>query len=345
MLKDITIQNFRGINELTVEDFGRVNLLVGGNNGGKTSVLEAVLLVAHPEFRVFPFLLNARRRRRFTFVDFLETQKLDKEDWHYLTDLFQNTEHPIKIKATIQQESRELELSLAYTEGLKGQDISRLDTSYSINGETHTNSIRRGQDLPPAKKPKYEIILDIVSPYFSKELKDYLSEVQNTPNRLQTLIVLLRQAFPSLSTLEDLRLNFDGMIMCNLGANQLFNLSAMGDGFISALSILLSLMTTPNGITLIDEIDTGLHYSVMVDMWKAVLLTAKENNTQIFTTTHSDECITALSKAYDAVWKDKEEDEIRLYRIQKNETGSKTRAVPYSGEDIKTNIANHWEVR
>lgn len=41
--KNITISNFRGIDHLTMENFARVNILVGQNNCGKSTVLEALL--------------------------------------------------------------------------------------------------------------------------------------------------------------------------------------------------------------------------------------------------------------------------------------------------------------
>lgn len=43
------IQSFRGLRDLQLEACGPVNLLVGGNNSGKTSILEALLLLASPE--------------------------------------------------------------------------------------------------------------------------------------------------------------------------------------------------------------------------------------------------------------------------------------------------------
>ena len=45
MYESIRIQNFRGLKDLTIENLGRVNLLVGANNVGKTSVLEALRLL------------------------------------------------------------------------------------------------------------------------------------------------------------------------------------------------------------------------------------------------------------------------------------------------------------
>lgn len=44
--KDITIDNFRGIDHLEVKEFAPINIFVGGNNAGKTSILEAILLLS-----------------------------------------------------------------------------------------------------------------------------------------------------------------------------------------------------------------------------------------------------------------------------------------------------------
>ena len=41
-LENITIHQFRGLKELELKDLGQINLLVGANNSGKTSVLEAL---------------------------------------------------------------------------------------------------------------------------------------------------------------------------------------------------------------------------------------------------------------------------------------------------------------
>ena len=47
-LNNLNIKAFRGIRELELKDIQDVNLLLGGNDTGKTSVLEAILLLDHP---------------------------------------------------------------------------------------------------------------------------------------------------------------------------------------------------------------------------------------------------------------------------------------------------------
>ena len=61
------------------------------------------------------------------------------------------------------------------------------------------------------------------------------------------------------------------------------------------LALSLSLVRTGDGFLLIDEIDTGLHFSVMEEMWRLVVNTALESNVQVFATTHSYDCVHGLA--------------------------------------------------
>lgn len=65
LLKNLEIRSFRGFRHLKLERLGRVNLIVGKNNVGKTALLEALRLYAakgSPE--VIWELLGTRNERR-----------------------------------------------------------------------------------------------------------------------------------------------------------------------------------------------------------------------------------------------------------------------------------------
>jgi hypothetical protein len=47
MLRDLTIKNYRCFKDFSIDDLARVNLIVGKNNSGKTSFLEAVYLLVN----------------------------------------------------------------------------------------------------------------------------------------------------------------------------------------------------------------------------------------------------------------------------------------------------------
>ncbi len=76
ILDSLEIRNFRGLRELRIEHLGRVNLIVGKNNVGKTSVLEALRLYAQPGspdvvlnlLRTRDELFSVRKRDEFFLV-------------------------------------------------------------------------------------------------------------------------------------------------------------------------------------------------------------------------------------------------------------------------------------
>ena len=68
--KSITIENFRGIRRLEMEDFSRVNVLLGQNSSGKSSVLECLLLAMGMSNPDLPQTINAIRSRSYSgFAD------------------------------------------------------------------------------------------------------------------------------------------------------------------------------------------------------------------------------------------------------------------------------------
>jgi hypothetical protein len=69
----------------------------------------------------------------------------------------------------------------------------------------------------------------------------------------------------------------------------------MGDGMWRMLGIALSLVRAQGGVLLIDEIDTGFHYTVMEDMWRLVYDAAKRFDVQVFAATHSRDCYQSLA--------------------------------------------------
>ncbi len=52
MLTNLHIRHFRGIRQLDITDLGRVNLILGTNEAGKTSVMAAAALVHDLEMAV-----------------------------------------------------------------------------------------------------------------------------------------------------------------------------------------------------------------------------------------------------------------------------------------------------
>jgi hypothetical protein len=82
------------------------------------------------------------------------------------------------------------------------------------------------------------------------------------------------------------------------GDKELRRLGTLGDGIRHMLALALHLIPAQNGYLLIDEIDLGLHHSVMAKMWRMLIESARRLNIQVFATTHSIDCINALAEVH-----------------------------------------------
>jgi predicted ATPase len=61
------------------------------------------------------------------------------------------------------------------------------------------------------------------------------------------------------------------------------------------LTLALHLAATQGGFLLIDEIENGLHWSVLPKVWHFLVDTARLFDVQVFATTHSKDCLEALA--------------------------------------------------
>ncbi|MBI3650790.1 MAG: ATP-binding protein [Acidobacteria bacterium] len=129
------------------------------------------------------------------------------------------------------------------------------------------------------------------------------------------------------------------MINCDIGLGQRIPLSQMGEGMAHFFSVISEIVHTANGVVLIDEIDNGLHYSVMVDVWKAIAQAAEKSDTQIFATTHSFECIRAAHQAFS----ERYVYDLRLHRLER--VKDEIRAITYDQEMLEAALMTDLEVR
>jgi hypothetical protein len=97
-------------------------------------------------------------------------------------------------------------------------------------------------------------------------------------------------------------------------------IGSMGDGMWRMLALAITLSQCKGGCLLIDEIDTGLHHSVLEEMWKMVYGAAKDLDVQVFATTHSNECGRSLAAICSA--EPDRAHRVALHRIDKDSSKS-----------------------
>ncbi len=356
MFKALTIENFRGIPKLEINDFGMINLLVGQNSCGKTTILEALFLLIGAS--------NAELSVRINH--FRGIEKVDENFWRFIFhDL--NIHSPIKLTGTLAEPSASRELVIKpfmeYSDSI-ARDTSVKEETFAYG--SYSNSLQKvlGLDLkcrfrknksikeiktavfltdsgPKLDIPKnYKEILKghfINNKTLSIDMDKRFNEVQ-LRKKTDIIVRALQQIEPRLTSLS---LGTDGLIYCDIGLDRLIPLPSMGAGMVKIMSFILTIMNARNGIVLIDEIENGLYPSTQELLWKAMIHTAEEFNSQIFATTHSIECVKTLVNVCS---KDNlKKDRIRLFRIEK--TDSKIVAVNYDYATLEAALESDWEIR
>lgn len=131
-----------------------------------------------------------------------------------------------------------------------------------------------------------------------------------------------------------------GILIKRRGHNGPLPLGSLGDGMHRILALASALANSENGYLFVDEIDTGLHYRTITDLWNLVFKTAERLNVQVFATTHSSDCIESFNEAL-AMQADPHAG--KLFRLERRH--QTIAAVPYDNEALDIATQQEIEVR
>lgn len=105
------------------------------------------------------------------------------------------------------------------------------------------------------------------------------------------------------------------------------------------LTLAIVLTQCVGGMLFIDEIDTGLHYTVMADMWRLIHAASRQFDVQVFASTHSYDCVHSLATICQST--DDVSDEVSIQRIESGRSDS----IPFSESEIRTAAERRIEIR
>jgi AAA15 family ATPase/GTPase len=105
------------------------------------------------------------------------------------------------------------------------------------------------------------------------------------------------------------------------------------------LALAIAISGARDSLLLIDEIDIGLHHTVLKKMWTFISDVAKEFNVQVFATTHSLDCVYSLAAVCHA--DTKVGSQVTIQRLELGEEHT----VPYNEAEIIALAKNHIEPR
>ena len=357
MINSLSIRNFKGLDKFDLQDISRINLLGGKNNAGKTTILEAL----------------------FMFYDRLNPNMILRQyNWRGVTEMSASPDmllapifHNFNLENDIQIEVRN-HMNLRETLIIKYRDNSnqvvkmkssdgQIKTDESITG---IHSLDMTVKSSTNKEQKINLILDgngIAMEFKEARQPDAVAvflaaKSHSNPNenaihfgkldvkgKSDVIVDFLRIIEPRLKSLSSVTMpNNTSMLHGDIGIGIKVPITYMGDGISRLLTILLSIVSNRNSIIFIDEIENGIHYSVLNKVWEVISKAAVEYNCQIFATTHSYECLNA---AIEGVTDEKIKEDFRYFRIERSEKEGKLIPRVFNYEVLKTAIEQSWEVR
>ncbi len=361
MYKSFRVKNFRCFKDLQINDLGRVNLIAGKNNTGKTALLEAMYLLTKP--LTSTVLLNLQKTRGLVAPE--------KNHASYIGQLFYRFDPSEAIEITgnsgmLSLGPRELRISELlntsdnqwtfrdYYIGLREDGLGDFEAAtrrdntdaclqFSFKDETGE---QRGLTLFLDRLVNSQQEVEQHSQFVAAQGRPDNQQIVNQfshldrSGKLSLLIDTLKHFDHRLS---DLRLSqpYDELLICGRTNGNLIPLKLMGEGVNRACQFLLSLISDVDYV-FIDEIENGIHYSVQKDVWKAIGQVARELEIQVFATTHSYEMIKA---AYEAFVEDETLDEFRYHRLYRDKTTRKIEARTYNEFGVDAAISSEYEVR
>ncbi len=355
MMDGLTIRNFRGFSSLEIPQLARFTLLGGGNNVGKTSILEAVFL----------YLARMNALSFVTLQQFRGLNELPLDLNAMWAPFFfrHNLSSVISIdtKFGIRSENLKISYQSSYLPKIKSQP-----------GSQGIPVVRTNQSASPAHVLKTEamagdhlmqrsyLIMDsgglrleieqaeltnvagvfIPSRAIANIREDALRfgmlDVKNKSSEIMEFVKIVE---PRLVGLSAVAIGNGTVIHGDVGMGVKMPIYYMGDGVVRVLGTILAIASTGGGIVMIDELGNGIHYSILSRYCEAISAAAEKYNVQVIATTHSYEL---LREAHKGV-ANRKADDFAYIRIDRS--GDDAVAKRYNYEVLGAASEQGWEVR
>ena len=318
-MESLLIERFKNIKSLQLDGLRRVNLIVGKNNVGKSTLLEAIALyIAQGAPSYLIRLLERRgelvsrqdetddeRKEHFKSLFYGYTETYRKDDFIFIGENVHDSKsvklHQVFIKERIEKDedgnerrfrSRLFEEELTDADRMIEQGIYINSSNPALLSYSSVGRIWIPRtpvfpfqyvDARVFDVEQNALLFDKIS--LSPD-EDYVVEALRIIDpRIERIAFVTssnkRDRYPIVTLKDDTRR---------------YRLSAMGDGINRILTIILSMLNCKDGVFLLDEFETGLHYSVQEQLWNIVFALSEKLNIQVFVTSHSSDCIQGFAK-------------------------------------------------
>ena len=309
---NLNIIQYKGLNNIRIDKLNKINIFAGENNSGKTSVLEAIrLLMAQNDANDFLALQQLRGK--------FPEGKLSPS-W-----LIDNIPHQSSIEGEFGVEKSIAKVDIATYREHDGNlnSANYLESAYfegSFKGMEYNSNLH----LFEKKEDNYTIsttkglhnlcAFAYYSPFGGyRNTQLYNAHATSIEKRHLTKVINFLKDNIDDKIVNILLVEKNGLkrfLVEHVDFDEAIDLVHFGDGLQNIFRTALLFATAENGVMLIDEMGTAIHYSLLTQYTKFIQQLAETFNTQVFITSHSDECIDAF------VDNDYKNDDISMYNLE-----------------------------
>lgn len=308
LITGVRIENFRRFRSLTVNGLTRLSVIVGDNNSGKTSVLDAIEFLASgasPQ-RLWEALerrdarievaggegvLDATElfhdRKLVPFAEESQDEAVAAGTLIRISDLSTNSQRLPAVANVVGEEWGAWHLRCA---GDYEQSLLALTERRGIS-EAARKAARDGELIDeqnviviPAGVPSARLIMALWPRIAATELED----------RVREALQLIDERFLQLAPTTGQSVGYGGIFLRLKGTGRT-TLSEWGDGTKRMVTMAVCLAAASEGVLLIDEISEGVHFSRIAPLLEYLVRTAAALQCQIVATTHSRDVIEAIA--------------------------------------------------
>ena len=325
MIRSLHISGYRVFRDFNVPKLGRLNLFVGENNTGKTCLLEAVGLYAGRN-PVNDFVEAATRRVSGRVRPWMPEGMNEESSTlrHPVFDLFHRSgpsqfspritiekiggdATPLRVEFRLHQRISDDQGLTRYVP-LSHGDVATEASEIALpvyRGDRQVGLITR-RSLPLRSRVAESERLfneDAISVAhlpaggFSEEKAASLWDALVQGPGQELVIDWLRMLdarIEDLAYVGDEGYQRTRIALLKIHGEGRIPMRSMGDGLTRLFHIGLATASAARGVVLIDEFENGLHWAVQEKLWGALARVAEDSNVQIFSTTHSRDCISGF---------------------------------------------------
>lgn len=315
MLGSLKITGFRAFSDLTIERLGRVTLVVGKNNVGKTTLLEAMHLHASGTAALIAAHRMLERRDEYLAND--QERDVDLERLFFRKN--GSTASSLSISAANGQDALRVTTTWSWFEQAGDETVRRMGTPPDdADAHRRLRAQRHGHDdfTLPLEEPRRALLAPRARLRAEENRRTTIllpsSGFQGDGIEAADLwdrIVLTDREGQVIDALRIIEPSLERIVMVNVrrgrrsGVAKIRDhspipLRSLGDGMNRLFELALGLVSVGAGGTLlVDEIDSGLHFTTLIDVWQLIFETAARLDVQVVATTHSWDCIDAFQRA------------------------------------------------